>query len=230
MPTRKSRLNRAEQARYFAAMQDLHAAGLDVDIPEEWLQEAPLLDVTVATSPASVAFDLPNAGVGYAIYLRLVARQSALVLPHYQVTTKWDDEISLLNVDEHSPICRLGWMTYSRSDLLNEGLDTPLRFNYRGQMIEGTILATGLQPLPAAYRTGILVGVRLTFADSLGHEIDVEAELYVNRTAKRNTVVRLGSGLYEPLAQRETDAVLPQEDFRLLHRQHLEAGSPEEGE
>ena len=98
-------------------------------------------------------------------------------------------------------------------------------------MLEGTILATGLQPIPATYRTGMRVGVRLTFADSLGHEIDVEAKLYVNRTAKiKNAALRLGRGLYEPLAQRETDAVLPQEDFRVPHRQHLETGNPEESE
>lgn len=67
MPIRKTQLNRAEQARYLTATQELQIAGLHVDVPEEWLQDSRLLDVTVAKGPASVAFDLPNAGVGYAI-------------------------------------------------------------------------------------------------------------------------------------------------------------------
>lgn len=231
MPNRKSVLNRAEQVRYLAATQELHSAGLDVDVPEEWLQDSHFLDVTVARSPASIAFDLPHGGVGYAICLRLVARQAPLVIQHCQITSEWDNQISMSNFNDRSPICRLGWLTYSQKELLNQGFDNSLRFHYRGQLIEGTILATGLQPIPAAYRTGMRVAVRLTFADSLGHEIEVEAELYVNRMSKKkNAALRLGRGLYEPLAQRETDAVLPQEDFRVPHRQHLETRNPEESE
>ena len=209
--------------------QELHLAGLDVDIPEEWLQGSRPLDVTVARSPASVAFDLPNAGVGYAICLRLVALQSPLILPHYQITTVWDDEISLLNFDERSPICKLGSLTYSRNEVLNQGVCNSLRFHYRGQVIEGTILAMGLRPIPAAYRTGARIPFQLTFADSLGHQIDVEAELYVERMAKKkNAAVRRGAGLYEPRQPRETCAVLAGNDLRLPLRQHLETGDPEE--
>ena len=82
MPIRKPHLNRAEQARYHAAAQELHSAGLDVDVPEEWLQDSHFLDVAVAGGPATGAFDLPNAGVGlrdlrapggYAIWVDFVA-------------------------------------------------------------------------------------------------------------------------------------------------------------
>ncbi|MGH9642686.1 MAG: hypothetical protein ACRD3Q_09685, partial [Terriglobales bacterium] len=163
MPIRKSILNRAEQARYLAASQELQAAGLEVDVPEEWLHRAHFLDVAVAGGPASSAVDLPNGGVGYAIYVRLVAMRRGLILPHYRITTEWDGQISLLLFDERGPICKLGWLSYSRNEVLNQHFDNSLRFHYRGEMIEGTILAMGLQSIPAAYRTGARIPLQLTF-------------------------------------------------------------------
>ncbi len=209
MAIRTPHLNRAGQPRYLAAAQELHSAGLDVDVPEEWLQDSHFLDVAVAGGPATGAFDLPNAGVGYAICVRLVAMRSGLILSHYQIRTKFDDQISPLNFDERSPICTLGWFSYSRNEVLNQHFDNSLRFHYRGQLIEGTILAMGLRPIPATYRTGARIPFQLTFAEPLGHKIEVEAELYVNRIAKRkNATVRRGSGLYYALNPPETGAVL----------------------
>ena len=216
MPIRKRHLNRAEQARYHAAAQELHSAGLDVDVPEEWLQDSHFLDVAVAGGLATGVFDLPNAGVGYAICVRLVAMRAGLILSHYQIRTKWDDQISPLNFDERSPICNLGWFSYSRNEVLNQHLDNSLRFHYRGQLIEGTILAMGLRPIPATYRTGARIPFQLTFGDPLGHKIEVEAELHVDRIAKRkNATVRRGSGFYDALKPPETDAVLAEPCGRL---------------
>ena len=128
MPIRKAHLNRAEQAKYRTAVQELDIAGVDVGVPEESVQDSLLLYVTVARSPASIAFDLPNGGVGYAICLRLVARQAPLVIQHCQITSEWDNQISMSNFNDRSPICRLGWLTYSRKELLNQGFDNSLRF------------------------------------------------------------------------------------------------------
>jgi hypothetical protein len=157
----------------------------------------------VARGLATAAFDLPGGGAGYAICLRLVALRHDLILPHYRIRTEWDSQISLLNFNECSPICKLGWFTYSRCDVLNQHFDNSLRFYYRGQLIEGTILAMGLQPIPAVYRTGARIPFRLAFGDPLGHEIEVEAELYADRMAKKkNATVRSEDDLYEPLHPR----------------------------
>ena len=84
-----------------------------------------------------------------------------------------------------------------------------LRFHYRGQLIGRTILAMGLRPIPATYRTGVRIPFQLTFGDPLGQKIEVEAELHVDRIAKKkNATVRRGSGLYEALNPPETGAVL----------------------
>ena len=174
-----------------------------------------------------MAVDLANAGVGYAICIRLVARQPRLILPHYEITTEWDHQISVLNFDE-GRICNLGSLTYSRDQILNHDLINSLRFHYSGQMIEGTILAMGLRPIPIAYRTGAHISLQLTFGDSLGHEVNVEAELYYERTTKRkNTSVRRGAGLYEPLIPRETAVAFAREDLRLGDRRHLETNNPQ---
>jgi len=175
MPIQKPHLNRAEQAGYLSAIQELRIAGVDVDIPKKWMGNSDFLDITVAGGPATGAFDLPNGGVGYAICLRLAALQPDLILPRCRITTQWDDQILPLNFDERSPICKLGWVTYSRNEVLNQHLDNSLRFYYRGQLIEGTILAMGLRSIPVAYRTGACVPFQLTFWDPIGREIGVEA-------------------------------------------------------
>jgi len=229
MPIQKRHLNVAEQAKYRVAIQELRSAGLDVDIPEEFFSESCLLDVTVAGSPATFVFDLPSDGVGYAIFLRLVARKYPLIVSHCKIATSWDNQIVLLNFDQESPIFRLGWQTFSRNEVLNQRFGNSLRFHYRGQMIEGTILATGLRPIPEAYRTGMRVPFQLTLTDTLGHEIDVEAKLYVHRKAKRKSApLRVGHGLYEPLPH--TDVIIPGEANWIPGRQHSVTGKREEHE
>jgi hypothetical protein len=223
MPIQKRHLNAAEQAKYHVAIEELRSAGLDVDIPEECFSESCLLNVTVAASPATFVFDLPTDCV------RLVARKYPLILLHCRITTRWDDQIFLLNFDQSEPICRLGWLTYSRNEVLNQRFCNSLRFHYRGQVIEGTILGTGLRPIPEAYRTGMRVPFQLTLTDTLGHEIDVEAQLYVHRKAKRKSVpLRVGHGLYEPLPH--TAAIIPGEANWIPGRQHSVTGKREEHE
>ncbi|MGH9544340.1 MAG: hypothetical protein ACRD23_03910 [Terriglobales bacterium] len=224
MPVRKSRLNRVEAARYLSAIQELHTGGVDF-VTGELLEDSRGLDVMVARGPASSAFDLPNAGTGYAIYLRLVSRRSRLILPYHRLTAKWDSEIALVDFDEDNPICKLGWLTYPRDHVLNQRLQNSLQFHYRGQMIEGTILALGVQPLPAAYRTGARVPLQITFGDTLGHQIDVEAELYSDRMTKRkNATAPRGTGLYDRYEAPEARAIGQQ---RIARRPRLETGYPE---
>ena len=73
-------------------------------------------------------------------------------------------------------------------------------FHYRGQMVDGVILASGLEPVPDEYRTGAIVPFQLTFTDSLEHEIGVGAELYVDRAAKHKiaAVRPRSNGLFGP--------------------------------
>jgi hypothetical protein len=61
----------------------------------------------------------------------------------------------------------------------------------RGQRFEGTILATGLVPIPPEYGDRKLAPLKLIFRDQFGHEFTELAVLCVDRSAKRElTTVR----------------------------------------
>ena len=128
--------------------------------------------------------------------------RSPVVVSEYKITTAWDQQIEPLILDSSKTIYELGWSTYPRNDVLNFRLENPLRFDYCGQMLEGTILAMGLQPLPATC-TGARVPFQLMFADPFGHEIDATAEFYVERIAKKKIPAPPPlTGLYDPRSQK----------------------------
>ena len=200
MPIIKRSLTRAEMASHLARANQLRAMGVDIEMPEEWQQNSCPIGVVVGGVPASVVFEVPSGLVGYVVWLRLVAR-SRVTLIDCRLTAHWDDAITLETFDERSPICRFSGLEYPRSEVLNARLENSLRFHYRGQMVEDMILASGLKRIPDSYRTGMIAPLQITFIDSLEHETSVEANLYVDRTAKRkNTALRpRSSGLYAPL-------------------------------
>ncbi len=152
MPVRKSRLSRAERTEYRAAAQQLQAAGLIPTIPE-WPGCSRALQIVVFEGQASLVLNLPY-GVGYAIRVRLVAEQSGLILTSCDITTEWDDKIFMPGSDERTPVCKLGWLEYQPSDVLNQRIDDGLRFHHRGEMVEGTILAMGPKRFLTHIRTG----------------------------------------------------------------------------
>jgi len=51
-------------------------------------------------------------------------------------------------------------------------------------MIEGVILATGLEPIPEEYVQGMTLPCKLAFEDQFGNEIGAEAELSVDRSTR----------------------------------------------
>ena len=130
---------------------------------------------------------------------------------HYTFTTSWDDGIVLESFDERSPVCKFGGLVYPRGGVLNGRLENSLRFHYRGQMVEGMILASGLERIPHTYLTGAISPFQITFTDSLEQEISVEANLCVDRTAKpKNHGLRpRNGGLY---ARSEIPAALANND------------------
>jgi hypothetical protein len=66
-------------------------------------------------------------------------------------------------------------------------------------MIEGVILATGLEPIPRQYLQGMIVSFTVVFRDQFGNEISAEAELSVDRSTKsRPRLPGPISSLYDP--------------------------------
>jgi hypothetical protein len=86
-------------------------------------------------------------------------------------------------------------------------------------MAEGMILATGIRPIPQAFRQGMLMPFELTFEDQSGNEIGVEAELSVDWTAKpKRAAAPCGTGLYGAAAC--SRRVVASEDLGGPQRQH----------
>jgi hypothetical protein len=86
-------------------------------------------------------------------------------------------------------------------------------------MVEGVILATGIRPIPQAFRQGLLLPFELTFEDQFENEISVEAELSVDWTAKpKRPAARCGTGLYGAAAA--SRRVVAREDLGSPQRQH----------
>ena len=192
------RLSRSEEAEYRRCLREMRAEGIDVNSPDDSLEDVPSLDITVVGGPVSLIFNLPSGLAGYAIWLRFVARKSGLILPEQcEITTKFDDQIVLECFDLGGPDCRLGQCRHHKSEVLNDRF--PLLFHRRGQMVEGVILATGLKPIPKEYVQGMTVPFQLTVCDQFRNEISVEYKLSVDRsTTPRPRLARLMSSLFDP--------------------------------
>jgi hypothetical protein len=200
MPIYKPRLSRAEEAMQLDYLQQLQAEGHDVEIPEEWRKNADAVDIEVGAPWENMVFELSSGGIGYyAVWSRLVARRPGVILPDYDITSAFDDQILLLNVDERNPVCKLGGFEFERREILNSRIENQLRFPHRGGTVEGWLLASGVSAIPQEYREGSRVGLQLTFRDQFKQEIGVHAVVSVLRSRKEKIpAVRPGTGLYGP--------------------------------
>jgi hypothetical protein len=70
----KPRLSRGEKAMRLNYLRQLQAEGHDVDIPQEWQENSRALDIILASFAASTVCEFATGGIGYAIFVRLIAR------------------------------------------------------------------------------------------------------------------------------------------------------------
>ena len=183
----KRSLTKSEMLSHLARAEKMVAAGVKIQIREEWREVSrPRQDPRHRGrwgGLATFAFDLTTGRAGYVISVRLVGRALGTLLD-CRLTTSWDDYIVLASFnDEGDSICRLGLLEYPRDQVLNLRLQNSLRFQ-RGQMIEGVILATGVNPIPEAYRHGQIVPIGLAFLDQNENQIRETADLFVDRLWK----------------------------------------------
>jgi hypothetical protein len=201
MPTSRQRLTKSEIATHLTRAERMLAAGVDIQIREEWREHARArdhtLDIAVAGGCATFVFDLLADRAGYAIWVRLVGQALGTVLD-CRLTTSWDAHIVPASfADQGDSMCRLGLLQYPRNQVLNMRIQNSLRFQ-RGQTIEGVILATGVNPIPEAYRHGLIVPIQVAFLDQNENEIRGNGELFVDRLSKsRRKFVPRKSGLYD---------------------------------
>lgn len=203
MRTRKLRLSRAEQAESYVRLRQLQAEGIDVDIPDEWQEPCPL-KITRGRQPGIVC-DLGGGNTGYAIWLRVVS-QCRVIVSDYEISSEWDEvSIDLPYLQETRGRYKFGLRDYAVTDVLNDQLERGLRFNFRGDMVEGVIIAYGCVAIPETYHSA--VSVRVTLVDTLERTAQTEIALLVGeRMSKRDqSPVQLGGGQHIPDERENTN-------------------------
>jgi hypothetical protein len=203
MPFKKRQLTRAEMQSDLVRAQRMRERGVNLQIPQEWSECEPLI-IRTGDDHKTLAFDGKNGSAAYAIWVQLVAREPITLLD-CQISSQLDDQIVLASVLEDGQFYKYGPLEFPKRQVLNTRLENGLSLG-RGQVIEGTILASGLRPIPAAYRHGYHLPCTLVFYDQYGREISRPISVCADRTWKSRKVIPLSDGgLYggTPQPQRE---------------------------
>ena len=203
MPIRIRRLGQMEEAEYRRCLREMQAEGIDVDISDGWQEPCPL-KITQGSQPGTVC-DLGGGNTGYAIWVRVVS-QRRVIVPDYEISSEWDEgSIDLPYLRETRGRYKFGTLDYAVTEVLNDQLERGLRFNFRGDMVEGVIIAYGCQAIPETYHGA--VSVRVTLIDTLERTAQTEIELLGGeRVSKRDqSPVRPGGRLYIPGGLENTD-------------------------
>ncbi|HEX6505809.1 MAG TPA: hypothetical protein VF011_21410 [Terriglobales bacterium] len=196
MSSRKLRLSRAQQKEAYARLRQLQGEGIDVDIPDEWQEVCPL-SITPGRQPGIVC-DLGGGNTGYAIWVRIVS-QCRVIVPGHEISSEWDEgSIELPDLHETRGRYKFGPLDYAVKEVLNDQLERGLRFNFRGDMVEGVIIAYGCEPIPETYHG--LVPVRVTLIDSLERSVQKEIELLIaeRRLKRDHSPARVAAGFTPP--------------------------------
>ncbi len=193
MPIRRRTLTQAERNEYLVRAEQLRASGVEIEISELWREPNHPLDILVAPPPTSTVCEFRNGAIGYAPFVRLLAR-SAVTLWDCDISTVFDDQIVLASFHD-DPICRLGTAEYLPSEVLNLRIESGLRLS-RGQMVEGYILATGLQRVPIEYGE-LPLPFEIIFSNQFGDEFANGGMFAVSRAPRAKAAGRRwGTGLY----------------------------------
>jgi hypothetical protein len=213
----KANLSRSEKDKYLGVLLKLQAEGHAIEIPEEVSQTADVLRIEVDADWRNEVLDVGIiGGVGYyAVRFRMIAERPELTLLDYEITTDWDDQIGLLDMELPDHLQLLRWFDCQQKEILNSRFENSLRFRRRGQVIEGWIVAAGSRPIPPEYRSGANVPCKLTFWDQFEHKIGVQADLFVRRLKQKTAALPPRTGLDE-LAEEPTLSVAEESRLRYL--------------
>jgi hypothetical protein len=180
MPIRKPRLSRAEEATYSGRLRKLQDEGINVETPEEWLENSPALNIVLAGPADNTVWETSRGGVVYVVRSRSTALRN-VTLTDWGMSTEYDDQIVPEPFDDRLSVCKLCGL--QQSEVLNERIENNLRM-IRGQVVEGGFLATGLRPVPAKYGP-FPVPFDLVFRDQFGNEYHAGGKLSVLRSARQ---------------------------------------------
>ena len=201
MPIKKARLSREEQARHLVRVEELRAAGLDCELPNE-LQENNFhdLDIFVAPFEGNILCEVSLGVTAYAIWVELIALRSNLRLENCRIVSLWESE-SIVLCQSQRGLYRVGsGCLFTEAEALNQRIENGLRFHHRGDVAEGWLVASGHKPIPDKYRDCMITTLSLTFTDQFGHDHSAHAEAMLQRSAglrNSDSRMRKSPGLFE---------------------------------
>jgi hypothetical protein len=192
-----------------------------MDIPEDWLDCEPLI-IRTGDDHTTLVADTQHGNAVYVIWVQLVAR-APITLLDCQITSQLDDQILLASPIEDVQYCKHGFMEFPRNQVLNSRLENGLKLR-PGQTIEGTILAFGLRPIPAAYWHGGHLPCTIVFTDQYENRFSREIAVCADRTWKSRKIVAVpDGGLYGGTPQEPVENI--GETMRI---RYLELVAPEQ--
>lgn len=184
MPTKKSRLSRAERAKYLARAEDLQAGQVNCEIPDDWRENSHDLAIVVGEPEGNFLCELSSGVTAYAIWVRLVAMRSRLRLENCAIVSDWDSDSIVLSQCERG-LYRVGnVLEFNEGEVLNHQIENGLRFHDRGEVAEGWLVANGLKPIPHKYRSWTRAEISLTFYDQFGNCHSDLGQAFVERSAR----------------------------------------------
>jgi hypothetical protein len=167
------------------------------------------------------AYELGCGATAYVLNVSVTSRLSNLCMPYVYLTVPWPDRFFYWLEDPAETDGKVAnyripgfdvW--YERNMVVNHrfGLRQPLR---RGSSIQGLLLGFG-GPIPAEFKQGMTVPVRLIVVDQFEEEYHQELELWIDRTEglarqmsrkpKRKPIFGVHDELYEDSPTTSTES------------------------
>ena len=196
MPIKKTRLTREERASFLLRAQELQAAGLECQIPNEMQENFHDLDIFVAPREGNILCELPSGVTAYAIWVRLTALRNNLRLENCRIMSDWDPE-SIALCQNQKGVYRIGQAVHlTQEETINQRIENGLKFHHRGDVAEGWLIASGLRPIPDMYRDWMITKLSLTFTDQFGRDYTEQAQANLQRSGtSKDSRLRVRSSL-----------------------------------
>jgi len=206
MPVRRTRLSAAQQARYLGRAQELIAAGIDCEIPDDWLKNVRSLEISVAPPEGNLLCELPAGGTVYAVTVQLLGLRGNLILEDFTIASEWDSELVALRANGENFYGVGAAFEFTEREVLNHRIEKGIHFR-RGDVAEGWVLARGYKPIPDEYPDRMTTVLTLTFTDQFGYDHPARAKAILERSARRKGKWIQGSRSRKPIGVLQTESV-----------------------
>lgn len=174
---------------------------IEVDVPADDLSS----ELTITQTGEATIFDLGDGGAALSLWMRFARKSPGqLAIAEFaDVFLPWGP-LSVIWLD---PLPESGWPSYRlpngfdfpRDVVLNDRLGGIGLCVRSGRFVEGFVLGSTEQRIPARCNAGYLLGAEFSVLDGTGRDFRGEVQLIVDRstaTATRPRPTRSGGGLY----------------------------------